>query len=410
MNYKKLLLNILILVLVLSTFISGCALPGSKRRDVPKIDIIIENPLQVKRTDEFVVLKVADLKEVAPNFSQNAFIVLQADSGKEIPHQLDDMNNDGEGDEIAMIMDMEPGEKKRIVIRYSPESPESRSVTLGHKKRTRTAIHPEYEGVGWESELVAYRVYPDHRNSISIFGKQQLGLSLDKFASSTTESATRGYESLEPWGVSILEGGDSVGCGGFGLWYENKLVKPGSETSRYMRIVADGPIRSVAQVIFDKWSIGDQKLRVTATYAIFAGQRWSGSEIKIVGADMPVKIVSGLAKSKTATLIRDEKNGLFYTWGAQSRLNDDLGLALIYPTENFDSFHEDSGSYMVVLNPGADNEITYWFLSAWSRGEIGIKNDAEFPKLVSSVMQNIRHPLTATIMPVKLDQSGSGRS
>jgi len=373
--------------------------------------MVVENPLSVKRTDEFVVLKVADLKEIAPDFSQNTFIVLQADSNQEIPNQLDDMNNDGEGDEIAMIMDMEPREKKKIVFRYSSEG---RAVTLGYKKRTRAAVHPEYEGIGWESELIAYRVHPDHRNSVCVFGKQTPGLSLDKFA------AGGEYNRLKPWGVNILDGGNSTGCGGFGVWHENRLVKPsnmisrslpkpGDEVARYTRVVADGPVRSVAQVIFDNWRIGDQKLRVTSTYSIFAGQRWTSCQIRIEGANEPIKIASGLIRRDdlqvAPVLVKDERNGILYTWGARSDLNppDNMGIALIYPTESFDSFHEDdkSGSYLVVLNPGADNEIGYWFLSAWNRGESGVKKDTQFAELVSSVAQNIRHPLTVTIMPVE---------
>jgi hypothetical protein len=412
-NYRRALLSFLAFTLVLSTFISGCTFPG-KRREVPQIQMLVNNPLPVKRTDEFVVLPVADLKEIAPNFSPEAFVVMDTASNQEIPYQLDDMDNDGEGDEIAMVLNMEPGEQKGIVIRYAPEgTPEWRPVYFGSRKRTRAAIHPEYEGIGWESELIAYRVYPDYRNSISVFGKQEPGLSLDKFAASTRG---RGYDYLETWGVNVLDGGKSVGCGGFGLWYESKLLKPlnifrGSSPkpddmiARYTRVVADGPIRSVAQVVFDKWRVGDETLKVTATYSIFAGQRWTRNQITIEGADSPTKVAAGLMKSESATLKRDEENGLLYTWGSQSHRDtpDDLGIALIYPTENLDSFYEDdtSDSYLAILNPGADNEIAYWSLAAWSSGELGVRKDTEFADLVLSVAQKIKHPLTVTIMQTK---------
>ena len=171
------------------------------------------------------------------------------------------------------------------------------------------------------------------------------------------------------------------------------------------RIAASGPVRSVVQIISDKWRIADQTLRVSATYSIFAGQQWTRSEIRIEGADNPVKIATGLVKSDAAQLTRKDKDGYFYTWGAQSRLNppDELGMALIYPTESFDSFRGDdsSGSHLAVLNPGADNEIYYWFMAAWNRGEIGVKKDSQFASLVSQTAERLRHPLTVTIMPSK---------
>ena len=398
-NSRKCLKYILITIsLAIIMIISGCGLPGGgKKKDIPKIDLVVENPLDVKRTDEFIVLKVSDLKEMAQDFSQNTFIVLQPDTNKEIPCQLDDMNNDGIGDEIAMVMDMESKEKKNIMIRYSPESPESRAVTLGHKKRTRSAIHPEYEGIGWESELIGYRLYPDQRNSISIFGKNKAELSLDSFARNMALPDTK----------IVLDGGDSVGCGGFGLWYENKLIKPAKDILRYTRVVSDGPVRSVIQVIYDSWIVGDKSLRVTATYSIFAGQRWSTGNIKIERAGEPMKIATGITKSKSATLTRDEKNGLFYTYGNQSKMNDALGMALIYPPESLDSFQESDDSYLAILNPGTDNDITYWFLSAWSRGEIGVKNASDFAEIVSSTTDKLRNPITVTIMPIKKEPQQS---
>lgn len=344
-NPRKTLIYFVTLALSLSALIPGCTLLGNRKKEVPSIEMMVDNPLPVKRTDEFVVLKIAQLKEMAPDFSHNTFIVLHADTNQEISHQLDDMDNDGEKNEIAMIMDMEAGGRKKIVIRYAPDG---RAVNLGYDKRTRAAMHPEYEGLGWESELIAYRIYPDQRNSIGIFGKQERGLSLDKFAAS-------GFDHLEAWGVSVLDGGNSTGCGGFGIWHNGKFVKPSNATARYTRIATDGPIRSAAQIIYDNWRVGDQTLKVTATYSIFAGQRWTRNEIKIEGADNPVKIAVGLMKSDAGKLSRNEKNGLFYTWGMQSHRDtpDNLGMAVIYPTESFDSFHENdaSGAHLAVLNP-----------------------------------------------------------
>ncbi len=372
-------------------------MPGGKRREIPKIDMIVENPLDVKRTDEFVVLKVSDIKKVAPDFYQNTFIILDVNTNKEIPHQLDDVDNNGEGDEIAMVMDMEPKEKKKILIRYSPQSPESRSVTLGHTRRTRTAIHHEYQGIGWESEIIAYRLYLDDRNSISVFGKQEKGLSLDKYASQLSDPKTKI--------ANVFEGRDSIGCGGFGLWNNERLVRP-IDSRIYTRVIADGPIRSTFEVIFDNWNIGDQSFRIISTYSIFAGQRWSSNKIKVDKLNNPIKVACGLTKAKPVKLVKDDNAGFFYTYGAQSRLNppDNLGLALIYPKEKLESFVENDNNYLAILNIGKNEEVTYWFTSAWSRGELGIKNEKEFAELVSSTSFNLRNPVTVTIMPVKSDK------
>jgi hypothetical protein len=395
-NYRRSPIYIIVLAVIISTILWGCSSPG-KRKEVPKIEMVVDNPLQLKRTDEFVVLKVADLKSVAPDFSQDTFIVLQSGSNQEIPHQLDDMNNDGEGDEIAMVMDMEPGEKKNIEIRYAPAgTPGTRPVTLGYKKRTRATIDPEYEGLLWESELIKYSLYIDERNSISVFCKEFPGLSF-----ATVENST---DILIPGGTKILDGDYSVGCGGFGIWYENKLIKPMNTNNLrvYPRIVADGPIRSAVQVIFESWRIGNQNLRVIATYSIFAGQQWTRVQVKTEGASIPVKIATGLTKSAAAKLTKDESNSLFYTWQTSS---DNLGMGLIYSKDSFESFREDNGSYLVVLNPNAEKEAIYWSLASWNRGDTGIKDEKQFADLSASIAQRLKTPLTVTIMPVKPRQT-----
>ena len=47
-----------------------------------------------------------------------------------------------------------------------------------------------------------------------------------------------------------------IGCGGFALWDENnrKLIAP-TEAMDYVRVIADGPIRSVIQRIIPNWRV-----------------------------------------------------------------------------------------------------------------------------------------------------------
>ncbi|MBD3182504.1 DUF4861 domain-containing protein [Candidatus Poribacteria bacterium] len=405
---KKNTYRILAFLLFIILIIPACSLLGGRRNKVPAIEMLVTNTLPIKRTDEFVVLEVSKLREFAPDFTPDAFVIVEKGSNQEVPNQIDDMDNDGVADQLAMILNMEPGERKTIEIRYAPEG---RSVKLGYDKRTRAAIHPEYEGLGWESELIAYRLYPDHRNSIGVFGKQNPGLSLDKFAASVKNE---GYNKLEAWGVSVLEGGKLLGCGGFGLWNQGELLFPlnpganeDSRVAHYTRIIADGPVRSIVQTIYDRWQVDGENLKVTANYSIFAGQRWTRVDVDIEGSDNPVKIGAGLISSKSVEMVKDEEDGFMYTWGVQSHREkpDELGMALIYPTENLDSIknNHNSGAHLAVLNPGADNEIVYWFLAAWSSGELGMKSEREFTQLVSSTANNLENPLTVTIMPSKDD-------
>jgi len=69
-----------------------------------------------------------------------------------------------------------------------------------------------------------------------------------------------------------------------------------------------------------------------------------------------------------------------------------------------DSFDENEDSYLTILNSTAENDVTYWFLSAWSGEETGVKDADEFAKMVSSTAEKIRNPVTVTIMPIKTEE------
>ena len=94
--------------------IVGCNFPGGQNRDIPQIQLTIQNTLPVKRTNVPVVLSLAELKEVASDFSFDAYLVVSGHPPAEIeiPSQADDTNYDGQKDELVFLVDLEPQETK----------------------------------------------------------------------------------------------------------------------------------------------------------------------------------------------------------------------------------------------------------------------------------------------------------
>ena len=75
-----------------------------------------------------------------------------------------------------------------------------------------------YEGPGWESQMVGYRLYLDGRNAIDVFGKKTTDMILKQVGRGDD------YHQIQPWGMDILKVGASLGSGGFGVHENGEAV------------------------------------------------------------------------------------------------------------------------------------------------------------------------------------------
>src|SRR6218665_1759251 len=66
-----------------------------------------------------------------------------------------------------------------------------------------------YEGPGWESSKIGYRLYLDWRNCIDLFGKVTDTMVLSKVGLDGFES----YHHPSDWGMDILKAGKALGVG-----------------------------------------------------------------------------------------------------------------------------------------------------------------------------------------------------
>jgi len=404
--------------LTVAFLISSCTYPGGRGK-VPEISLTIENPLPIKRTDVPIILKLDDLKKVADNFSLNMFRVTIADKSQDIPSQADDINYDGKRDELVFLIDLEPQQTKEIIIMYTPQDAainpgyQNMTITLGYPNRVQAGVFPELKGIAWESELIMYRLPFNESTAVDVFCKETKGLS---FAQLIADIPT-GRQTSMP----IQPIGNWSGCGGFALWDGNSpqpprgqggeiLIPVDYQSNRYPRVIANGPIRTVVQVVFENWKFRSDVLKVTSTFSIFGGQQWSKHHLKIEGNSTPIQIATGLPQPENIKIIQNEKEGFIYTWGKQSNwsLSDELGLSIIYPTNYFDSYKEplfakgiekQIPSRAVILNLNEEGQLQYYFIAAWNRGEGGIKSEPDFANLVKFTAAEINAPPIVKILP-----------
>ena len=467
-------------ILVLVFGLIGCAPPGSRNRNIPQIKLTVQNTLPIQRKDVPVVVTLNELRKTAPDFSFDAYLVVSGQPPAEIPSQADDLNYDGQKDELVFLANLEPQETKVFTIRYTPDNP--MPLMLGFHKRTRAGIFPELGGIAaLESELAAYRLLQN--GAIQPYGKQtDLLLSVESrfqgdlgYRKSISPELRREFdrngipisqntavEILKPytsWMIrdqenqqgylvrkdendlkiykgeelsidrlvnqKIAQSGEGkavmiplipennlVGCGGFALWDESqqKPIVP-TVAVDYVRVIADGPIRSVVQRIIPNWRLGSGLIRLTSTVMIYGGNRWIEHHINIRGTASNHWIATGIPALEGG-VGKDGANGWLWTWGDThtTSYSKKCGMGVIFPTDRYQRYEDipslesESGSIVALLRPNENGFLRYYAFSLWGDAVDGLGAKDEFDEYAQITATALNAPPVLKISSEKSEK------
>jgi len=228
---------------------------------IKNIKIAISNPADHVQMAVDIVIPIAQIRKVAPDFTPGAMIVTASDAGtleedasalqtEELPSQADDLDGDGKADELAFQIDLAPHQTRIVTLSYGDQGRIWR-LRGDYQQRTAALFSRKIEGLGWESERLAFRVYFDPRNAIDLYGKRRPTLQLGMYASPDYT-----YHDESPEGRDIYKVGDAIGIGSVAAMVDGKTIKVAEVKERKWRIVASGPVRTVVELEYDGWNAG----------------------------------------------------------------------------------------------------------------------------------------------------------
>jgi hypothetical protein len=414
-------LSIKYFLCVFFIIISGCT-SGSLAQEYPKsFPITVINKIKIERKDAYVFLDIEAIKEKYPEFNPEAFVITENE--KELASQSIETKNDL--DRIIFVDDFDPKETKKLTVRYATEGKKKKK----HPKRTQGILsikhggkweenkyvggtfrdidylkvpeghrdHSEFvrfEGPGWESDKVGYRLYLDWRNGIDIFGKKINDMVLQDVGQDGFES----YHEMSPWGMDILKVGNALGIGAVGIWKNKKVERVSKTDSLICEILADGPVCSQLRIKYPGWQINSEKYNLTSNLSIIAGSRLTKYDI-IVDKDID-NLCTGIVKSEGVNVLKseDKKTGWEYlaSYGNQSIIDDKLGMAVLYRNNDKIIVTEDELNEVVVLK-SEKGQLTYYFLAAWEQEPDGIKNEEEFINYLEKTIKELDSPISITM-------------
>ena len=242
-----------------------------------------------------------------------------------------------------------------------------------------------YEGPGWESNKVGYRIYLDWRNAIDIFGKVTDSLILQKVGQDGFDS----YHDMNPWGMDILKAGKSLGIGSLGRLV-NKEVMHFNDVDSTFASVENLSKSSSVYIDYKGWKTGEEKIDLQSKLTIKPDKRYTehtfSSDKGIDG------IATGIVKFEGIDLFKKQSNNgdwaYLATYGEQTLVPDQLGLAILYKTETVESVQDGSFDHLIVFKPTTE-KITYYLLGAWEKEKGGIKTREEFFNYLDELLSEL---------------------
>lgn len=243
-----------------------------------------------------------------------------------------------------------------------------------------------YEGPGWESNKVAYRLYLDWRNCIDVFGKVTDSIILPKVGQDGFDS----YHEISNWGMDILKAGKGLGIGSIGRWANNEVLHFKEVDSTFAK-VENSIDKSAVIVDYYGWKTANDVIDLHQILSIKPENRYTKHTIK------PSKeiegICTGIVKHGVNYFAKKSDNkkwGYIATYGIQTLAAepDNLGMAIFYEVETVKEVTEWEHDHLLVFNPST-SEVSFYFLGAWQQEKDGIKTEAEFLSYLDGLLNEL---------------------
>jgi hypothetical protein len=341
------------------------------------IKVSVSNPSSEVRSDQPVIIQLN-------RFGQDFRSAVVTVGDKEIPCQLDDLDQDDTYDELCFLADLGKKEQKHYrVTLFNEGTPRNyparvyaemllrnqqdkklkknqhntfiESITArGDAAATYYIQH--HHGVAFESELNGIRIYFDGRQTLDLYGKYQKRLELKE-----TQFYTDAEQKQQGYGDDVLWVGQTFGLGAFRGWDGQQPTNIEPVRSRTQRIISYGPLRTIVEVVDRGWQPAGSSapINMTLRYTQYAGHRDTDVDVLFNKDVSGYRFSTGLINVKDSKEFSDHK-GLRACWGTDYPASDTLnwkretvGLAICIPQKNIASeqpANKDNYAYVVRVD------------------------------------------------------------
>lgn len=391
-------------------------LSASAQGQEKEIEVIVENPWNAEKIDEPVVI---DLSSLGAGFTVKSATVF--DGTNEIPSQLDDMNGDTRTDELAFVINLPASGKKTLnVILSSLKSDKTYPARVYAEMLFRTSKKNKYakgyaiyadgasdtynvqhhHGAAFESELVAYRIYFNEKQTTDLYGKSHKGLELEESQFYPTgEQLKRGF------GDDVIKVNSSCGAGTLRGWdgTQSTLIKP--VAVRGQRILASGPVRTIVDAEVKGWQYQNKELNMINRYTLYAGHRDAQVDV-LFDAPLDKEVFcTGVQNITGHADMFSDHNGLVASWGTDWPVNDTVkykketvGLATYIPKKYVVKETSDKENFLYTISAPGKSSFRYYTSFTSCKETFGYPDKEKWFAYVQEWKKALEQPVKITVV------------
>ena len=391
-------------------------LSASAQGQEKKIEVIVENPWNAEKVDEPVVI---DLSSLGAGFTVKSATVF--DGTNEIPSQLDDMNGDTRADELAFVINLPASGKKTLnvtlsslksdktyparvyaemLFRTSKKNKYAKGYAIYADGASDTYNVQHHHGAAFESELVAYRIYFNEKQTTDLYGKFHNGLELEESQFYPTgEQLKRGF------GDDVIKVNSSCGAGTLRGWdgTQSTLIKP--VAVRGQRILASGPVRTIVDAEVKGWQYQNKELNMINRYTLYAGHRDAQVDV-LFDAPLDKEVFcTGVQNITGHADMFSDHNGLVASWGTDWPVNDTVkykketvGLATYIPKKYVVKETSDKENFLYTISAPGKSSFRYYTSFTSCKETFGYPDKEKWFAYVQEWKKALEQPVKITVV------------
>ena len=327
-----------------------------------------ENTLAITRPDETIAIPWASLLQRLPALRATAVRAVDNASGAELPVQALDGNRDGTVDSLLVLVSFWPRETRVFVIEATaPRTPAA------------PRVHAKYVGdrddIAFESDRIAYRMYGQglwkqedtHSSGIDVWPKRTHELVLDKWYAKGHDE----YHTDRGEGADFFKVGPTLGAGGTAIWKDGKLYR--AENFKTQRVVADGPIRAIAEMDYERWDAAGRPFTEMKRISVDAGSNLVRAESiwRSEGSDAEFTYAIGTVKRPhlVGSLSKAQPWAWLSTWGPidpSTTGHSDLGTAVLMDRSKLIDMKETDDHYVILSTARPGVPVAHYVGAGWT--------------------------------------------
>lgn len=391
-------------------------LSASAQGQEKKIEVIVENPWNAEKVDEPVVI---DLSSLGAGFTVKSATVF--DGTNEIPSQLDDMNGDTRADELAFVINLPASGKKTLnvtlsslksdktyparvyaemLFRTSKKNKYAKGYAIYADGASDTYNVQHHHGAAFESELVAYRIYFNEKQTTDLYGKFHKGLELEESQFyPTDEQLKRGF------GDDVIKVNSSCGAGTLRGWdgTQSTLIKP--VAVRGQRILTSGPVRTIVDAEVKGWQYQNKELNMINRYTLYAGHRDAQVDV-LFDAPLDKEVFcTGVQNITGHADMFSDHNGLVASWGTDWPVNDTVkykketvGLATYIPKKYVVKETSDKENFLYTISVPGKSSFRYYTSFTSCKETFGYPDKEKWFAYVQEWKKALEQPVKITVV------------